>query len=282
MNRIWDKDNLHAWCVTPFDEMQRGPEERAQMLAELGIKKFAYDWREEHIPTYGDELTALNQNNIELLAWWWWYDLDDSLTTDTFELFKRHTVRPRIWVMQETFLPQEVLPSTNEEHLARLETEAKRIYDIAALANSYGHDVDIYTHNGWLGIIDNEIAVIDRARELGATGLGICYNFSHARDTVHDDTVDFPALWARMQPYVTVVNLAGTHFEDGTTLYPGDGAHDLEMMRAIEGSGWRGPIGIIAESGGDAKITLQIALDRVQWLAAELTEPGSGGAKPGA
>jgi hypothetical protein len=68
--------------------------------------------------------------------------------------------------------------------------------------------------------------------------------------------------------------------EDGTTLYPTEGDCELEMMRVIEASRWSGPVGLIAESGGDAEVTLRNARIGLDWLAAELREPGSGGPRP--
>jgi hypothetical protein len=47
---LFAKRNLVAWCIVPFDAKKRGPEERAQMLKNLGIRRLAYDYRAEHIP----------------------------------------------------------------------------------------------------------------------------------------------------------------------------------------------------------------------------------------
>src|ERR1051325_7854659 len=65
---IFDRDNLVAWCIVPFDAKKRTPEQRAQMLQKLGIHRFAYDWRAEHLPTFDAELDQLKQHNIELTA----------------------------------------------------------------------------------------------------------------------------------------------------------------------------------------------------------------------
>ena len=43
---VFARENLVAWCIVPFDARQRGPEARAEMMARLGFKHFAYDWRE--------------------------------------------------------------------------------------------------------------------------------------------------------------------------------------------------------------------------------------------
>ena len=47
---LFERDNLVAWCIVPFDAKKRGPEERAEMLHRLGFLRFAYDWRDEHLP----------------------------------------------------------------------------------------------------------------------------------------------------------------------------------------------------------------------------------------
>ena len=67
---IYAKQNLIAWCIVPYDSEKRGSEERAQMLKELGITKLAYDWRDEHIPTFDHELKTLKKHNIKLQGFW--------------------------------------------------------------------------------------------------------------------------------------------------------------------------------------------------------------------
>jgi hypothetical protein len=258
-DNLWAHDNLLAWCVVPFDATNRGPEERADMLARLGFKHFAYDWREEHIPTFEDEIKALKRHEVNLLAWMFLgVDADHPLAEPTLELFKRHDVQPQLWVMQSSrdfpaseeawleWMPDGVIPTdphekekafstayarfneadipkTPQEQEQRVDREADRIEALVKLAAPYGCKVELYNHNGWFGIIENEVAIIERLHERGITNVGLVYNFSHLRDELHDDSADFPALWASMKPYVDVVNIAGTHFEDGTTLLPGEG-----------------------------------------------------------
>lgn len=62
---LFAKNNLVAWCIIPFDAKNRSPEERAEMLNELGIEKLGYDWRNEHLPTFPGEIEVLRKNNIE-------------------------------------------------------------------------------------------------------------------------------------------------------------------------------------------------------------------------
>ena len=63
---LFDRGNLVAWCIVPFDSKKRGPEARAEMLARMGIFKFAYDWRAEHVSTFDEELDTLKRWNIDL------------------------------------------------------------------------------------------------------------------------------------------------------------------------------------------------------------------------
>src|SRR5215216_7893792 len=95
---IYDRDNLVAWCIVPFDAKKRGPEERAAMLEKLGIKRFAYDYRAEHVPTWDEELDALKRHGIELTAWWFPTTLNDEARMP-LDLFKRHNGHPHLSVM---------------------------------------------------------------------------------------------------------------------------------------------------------------------------------------
>ena len=95
---LFARDNLIAWCLVPFDAKQRGPEERAAMLEKLGFKDFAYDYREEHIPTWDAELDALQRHHVSLDAWWFPTALNEE-ARQTLDLFQRHGVHPQLWVM---------------------------------------------------------------------------------------------------------------------------------------------------------------------------------------
>src|ERR1700730_4121105 len=72
---LFAPDNLVAWCIVPFDAKKRGPTERVEMLQKLGFKKYAYDWRAEHLPGFDDEVALLKKAKIELTAVWFPADL---------------------------------------------------------------------------------------------------------------------------------------------------------------------------------------------------------------
>src|SRR5690242_3915673 len=65
---IFRRDNIAAWCIVPYDGRHRSPEDRAEMLDRIGLHRFAYDWRTEHLPKFDRELDALARHHIELIG----------------------------------------------------------------------------------------------------------------------------------------------------------------------------------------------------------------------
>lgn len=269
---LFDARNLTAWCVVPFDSKKRGPEERAQMLQRLGFSRFAYDWRAEHIATFDAEIEALKKRNVELVAWWFPTDARDPAARTILDVIQRHRIHPQLWVMGSGSSTK-----TPEEQQQRVRQEAERIRQIVELAKQSGCQVHLYNHNGWFGNPENEVAVIEHLKGQGINGVGMVYNFSHG----HNEIANFPSIWKKIQPYVVAVNVTGMKTNGEHTLIPpSQGDHELEMLRVIQKSGWRGPIGLIAEQGGDAEETLGNYQRGLAWIAAELKAPGFGGQRP--
>jgi sugar phosphate isomerase/epimerase len=268
--RLFDRENFTAWCVVPFDDRKRGPEQRAEMLQRLGLKNFAYDWRAKDVPQFDAEVVALNKHGIKLVAWWFPTDADDPNAQIILEVIKRHRIHPQLWVMGSGSATK-----SEADQVQRVEGEAERIRKIVELAAPYGCTVELYNHNGWFGRPDNEVAVIERLKQKGVDGVGMIYNFSHG----HADIADFPAIWKRIAPYVVAVNVSGMVTSE-RLIPPSQGDKELDMLRTIQGSGWHGPIGLIAEQGGDAEVTLANDLRGLDWLYKEVEHPGSGGERP--
>lgn len=264
---LFDVANLTAWCVVPFDAKKRGPEERAAMLERLGFKNFAYDWRAKDVPAFDAEVEAMQRHGIRIVAWWFPTNPNDPNARTILEVCKRHDIHPQLWVMgggAATKSPQ--------EQAERVRQEADRIGKIVELAKPYGCSVELYNHNNWFGQTDNEIAVIEQLKRNGIDGVGMVYNFSHG----HGDIGDFAAKWKRMKPYVVAVNVSGMSRSE-KLIPPSQGEFELGMLKEIRQSGWAGPIGLIAEQGGDAEITLQNGLRGLHWLARELPQSDTGG-----
>jgi sugar phosphate isomerase/epimerase len=236
---LFARTNLVAWCIVPFDAKKRGPEERAQMLERLGIHRFAYDWRAEHIPTFDEEIAACRRHNVEITAWWFPTTLDKDAHAILAAL-ERNKLRTQLWVMGGGGAVK-----SDEEQKQRVSSEAKRIRTIADAAAKIDCTVALYNHGGWFGEPTNQIAIVKELRSAGMTNVGIVYNFHHG----HDHIARFPELFRAMQPYLACVNINGM-VRDGERagkkiLTIGQGDQETAMLRIVRDSGWRGPIGIL-------------------------------------
>ena len=233
---LFARSNLVAWCIVPFDAKKRGPEERAQMLNRLGIQKMAYDWRAEHIPTFEAEIDACREHNIQITAWWFPTTLDKDAQA-ILAVLKKKNLKTQLWVMGSG----EPTKST-EEQSKRIATEVVRLRPIVNAAAAIGCKVGLYNHGGWFGEPENQIALI---KALNAPNVGIVYNFHHG----HDHIERFPELLAAMKPHLYCININGM-LKNGDRagkkiLTIAEGDRELEMLKTIRQSGWRGPIGII-------------------------------------
>lgn len=248
---LFEKRNLVAWCIVPFDGSKRTPEARAEMLRELGITKFAYDYRAEHIPTFDREVIALKKNNVELFAWWFPTSLNAEAKL-ILETLKKHEVHPQLWVMGGGNAA-----ASPEESARLLESEASRIRAIALAAQEVGCKVGLYNHGGWFGRPENQIEIL---RKVNLPNVGIVFNLHHA----HDELDRLPEVLELLRPYLFAINLNGMEKNGdkvGKKILPiGQGSLDLEVLRAISASGYRGPIGILNHTDDDAKTRLEVNL----------------------
>jgi hypothetical protein len=253
---IFARDNLVAWCIVPFDAKKRGPEERAAMLERLGIRRFAYDWRAEHAPTFEAEFEAAKKHGIEITAFWGAHD-------EAFKLFEKRGMKPQIWVM----LPKVDAPTQEE----RVKQAAQRMLPLVERAKTLGCPLGFYNHGGWGGEPENMVAATKLLREHhGAAHVGIVYNLHHG----HDHLDRLPTALAAMKPYLLCLNLNGMTKDGdkhGMKILPlGQGDLDLQLLKTIRDSGYRGPIGILNHTGEDAETRLKDNLDGLNWLVAQL------------
>lgn len=250
---LFARDNLMAWCVVPFDAAKRSPEERAEMLAGLGLTKLAYDWRGEHVPTFEREILALKKHNIEFSAFWGAHE-------EMFSLFEKYKISPEIWITVSS--PQ--LPTQEE----RVQAAAQALLPLVTRAKSLGCGVGLYNHGGWGGQPDNMLAVCRALRKKADTEqVGIVYNFHHG----HEHLDDFPEGFRRMTPYLFCVNLNGMTVGGAKILPLGQGERDLEILQMIAESDYRGPIGLLDHRGElDAEESLKQNLDGLKRLLGRL------------
>jgi hypothetical protein len=258
---LFAKKNLVAWCIVPFDAKKRGPEERARMLERLGISRLAYDWRDEHIPTFDEEIEAMKRHHIEIVAWWFPTELNPAARR-ILEALERHHLKCQLWVAMADPAPQAALSAD------KVKAATAQLKPIAIAAAKLGCKLSLYNHGGWFGDPLNQIAIL---HELKLPNVGIVYNFHHG----HDDIDRFPQLFKQMQPYLLAINLNGM-VKNGEQLGKkiitlGQGDEELPMMRVIANSGWHGPVGILDHRPEtDSEITLRENLEGLEQLKGRL------------
>ncbi len=264
---IFDKSNLAAWCIVPYDGKKRGPEERAAMLKKLGITKFVYDYRPEHIPQWDEELTALKKHDIELLGWWFPTVFNDR-ASEILELFQRHDLKPQLWVSGSG---KESVKAENEaDQQARIAREIARLAPICEAAAPQGLTVGLYNHGGWFGEPENQIAILKSLKSRGIDNVGIVYNLHHG----HSHLDFFPKVLEAMKQHLICLNLNGMDIggdQMGRKILPlGIGTEDVEMIRQIRVSGYDGPIGILNHTNEDAEGRLLDNIDGLNWILSQL------------
>jgi len=262
---LFARTNLMAWCVVPFDSLERGPQERAAMLKDLGITKLAYDWREKHLPTFQDEINALKENQIELKAVWFWIstpqaDQLDSANQVMFNMVKENNIKTDFWIG----ISKEFFDGLTDEQ--KLDKGVEAVKSLHKMASEIGCTINLYNHGDWFGEPDNQIRIIEKS---GLKDVGIIYSFHHA----HSQIADFPARLDRMLPYLKTININGMDVNGPQILPVGQGASEMKMLKTIKASGYNGPIGILGHiAEKDVKKVLEGNIEGLKILLKEMGE----------
>lgn len=262
-NALFEKENLVAWCIVPFDAEMRTPGERAEMLDDLGFTHFAYDYRDEHIPFFKEEIETLKDHHITLSAVWLWVDpgWEEPLNSSgkaIFETLKETGSKTEIWLG----LPDNCFDGkTDEESLSRA---VEVVGEIQREAGKIGCSLALYNHGGWFGEPDNLVRIINR---VGSEKIRIVYNFHHG----HQQVDRFKENLEKMLPYLSTININGMKVEGPKIITLGDGDRELEMLRIIKDSGYSGPIGILGHTDGeDIRLVLERNLKGLEELRSQL------------
>jgi len=262
---VFDRTNLIAWCVVPFDSLERGPQERAAMLKELGITRLAYDWREKHLPTFQSEINALKENQIELNAVWLWISTPQANQLDIanqvmYNMVKENNIKTDFWIG----ISKEFFDGLTDEQ--KLDKGVEAVKSLHKMASEIGCTINLYNHGDWFGEPDNQIRIIEKS---GLKDVGIIYSFHHG----HSQIADFPALLNRMLPYLKAININGMDVNGPQILPVGQGESELDMLKTIKASGYNGPIGILGHiAEKDVKKVLEGNLEGLKTLLKEMGE----------
>lgn len=251
----FQQSNLVAWCIVPFDAAERSPEERARMLSELGISKFAYDWRRQHVEEFEREIIACQKEGIEFFAFW-------NEHPEAFRLFEKYGMQPQIWKTLRS-------PASGLAQSERIAAAGTAFLPLVEKTRQMGSKLGLYNHGGWGGEPENLVAVIEwLSKETDAEHVGIVYNLHHG----HDHLDRFAEGIELMKPYLLCLNLNGMNREpDPKILAIGQGSRDQEWFQALVKSGYNGPIGILGhQSDRDARECLEENLVGLKKLHAHL------------
>jgi sugar phosphate isomerase/epimerase len=260
---LFEKENLLAWCIVPFDADSRTPQERAEMLDDLGITHFAYDYRDEHIPIFKEEIEALKDHHISLDAVWLWVDprWEEPLNNagrEIFDILRETGTKTEIWLG----LPDNAFEGLPDEE--SLSIAVKVVREILQEALELGCSIALYNHGGWFGEPDNLVRIIDI---IGSDKVKIVYNFHHA----HHQVDQFGKNLELILPYLSTININGMRVEGPKIITLGEGDRELEMLRIIKASGYSGPIGILGHTEGeDIRVVLERNLKGLEKLRSQL------------
>ena len=262
------KNNLVAWCVVPFDSKQRSPQQRIDMLLELGFTKFAYDWREEHLDSMEEEWAYARKTGIDIFSVWMWFNAKrDSIGKPSpnneriFQALRNSNLQTQIWI------------SFNENFFEGLEEDAKlrkateMIEYLALRADSIGCRLGLYNHGDWFGEPSNQVKII---QALPQFDLGIIYNFHHG----HQQLQNFDKIVVESLPYLWCVNINGMEVDGPEILPVGQGQWEEKMIKTLFAQGYDGPIGILGHvEEEDVQLVLQRNLDGLYSLFPSESQP---------
>ena len=260
---LFEKENLLAWCIVPFDAESRTPQERAEMLDDLGITHFAYDYRDEHIPYFKEEIYSLKAHDITLDAIWLWVDPQweeplNSAGREIFNILRETGTHTEIWLG----LPDNAFEGLSDEESFSI--AVKVVGEILQEAGELGCTIALYNHGGWFGEPENLVRIIE---SVGSMQIRIVYNFHHA----HHQLDQFGKNLELMLPYLSTININGMRVEGPKIITLGEGDRELEMLRIIRASGYSRTIGIIGHTNGeDIRVVLERNLKGLEELKKQL------------
>ncbi len=103
------------------------------MVDRLGLKRVAYDWRAEHVPTFEEEILQYKNHGMEYFAFWSWHD-------EMEPLIRKYGIKPQIW--QTCSAPQE------GSQQQKVEAAAKSVLPLVKKARDLGLKFGLYNHGG--------------------------------------------------------------------------------------------------------------------------------------
>ncbi|NNF35202.1 MAG: TIM barrel protein [Saprospiraceae bacterium] len=238
-DEIFKVNEVSPWCILDFDSLDRTPQQRIEMLQEMGFNKYGYERGKGPLDDMVEEFMLAKENNIEIVSIFLWLnakrDSIGKLSPSNQEVLKNLKLsgqKPTIWLS----FSNNYFEKLNQEESMDLSIEMIRF--IKAEADELGCKLALYNHHGWFGNPLNQVRIIE---ELNDDSITIVYNFHHA----HEYVDDFPEIVKKIRPHLSWVNLNGVKKEGPKILTIGKGDYELEMVKYLLDAGFNGPWGII-------------------------------------
>jgi len=246
------KENIIPWSIVSFDVKERTPQQRIQMLKDLGYSQYAYGNRPKQQATMLEELQLAKQEKITVSAVWLYINLFKDKPGDlkehseqVFKTIEKADLKAQIWV---GFYPKYFDNLTDSQSLSEA---IKMIAYLSERAKKTGCKIALYNHGGWFGDAENQLKII---KALPKQDIGVVFNFHHA----HEHLGTFKEDLKKMLPYLWCVNLNGMKKGGPKIITIGQGNIEKEMLQYILNLGYQGPFGILGHvKGGDAKQILK-------------------------
>ncbi|MFO0812977.1 MAG: sugar phosphate isomerase/epimerase [Gemmatales bacterium] len=256
---LFAQDNLVAWCVVPFDARQRGPADRVAMLKELKLTRYAYDWRDKHLPTFEEEVQLLRPAGITLHAVWFPTTLNRD-AQHILKILKKHDLHPELWVSLD-----EPPGATTAD---KVTAAVKVLQPLQQAAQTHGCLLCLYNHGGWMGEPAHQLAIL---QQLAPARIGLIYNLHHA----HSQLNQLDAVWHQLLPHLQCVTLNGMDIDGdkhGRKILPlGVGTQDVTVLKQLQASGYKGRVAILGHMHEyDVADRLRDNLDGLRWLVPQL------------
>ena len=136
---------------------------RAKMLVRLGLKRVAYDWREQHVKEFEEEILQYKKHGLEYFAFWGAHE-------EAFRLFAKHRIHPQIWITAPS--PQ------GESQEGRLAAAAKALSPLVKRTRQLGSKLGLYNHGGWGGEPSNLVALCEYPEPIKMPDMSVSFTIS--------------------------------------------------------------------------------------------------------
>lgn len=239
------------WSIVAFDNKERTPVERVDMIKRLGYDQYAFGGRKQHFETMATEIEYARSQQIDIPVVWLYitpFDQPGKLREEAELIFKaleetNHSCE--LWV---GISPKVFKDMSDQDAFIKAQSLIEYVSKRATAVNC---TIALYNHGGWYGKPKNQLAIL---KSLPEESIKLVYNFHHA----HEELDNYQENMKLMLPYLSCVNLNGMQKDGPKIMTIGSGNLEKEMISYLLKIGYRGRFGILGHvKGGDAKELLQ-------------------------